>query len=152
MPCNDITEIIRVVLDEHDRLRHYAFTKRTCGQGVGVTSLLLDELSGQSVDDILAIEPAAFIAKHPSEEELEEFLTLKHLIAVQEALEVLTGREPGGPADICAAAEIVYDAGECVIEAELKVDLVTDKIKSCGGCVGCGVTKKVESAPAQNPA
>jgi hypothetical protein len=149
MPCNDITEIIRVVLDEHDRLKHYAFTKRTCGQGVGVTSLLLDELAGKTADEILATEPVDFIALHPSDEELEEFLTLKHLIAVQEALEVLTGRESGGPADICAAAEIVYDEGECIIEAEIKVDLVADKIKACGGCTGCGVTKKV--TPATTP-
>lgn len=147
MPCTDVTEIVQVALDEHDRLHRYAFTKRTCGQGVGVVSLLIDDLRGLSVDEVLAIEPAALLARHPSDDALEEFLTLKHLFAVQGALEVLTGREPGGPADVCAAAEIIYDEGECVIEAEIKVDLVTDKIKACGGCVGCGVTKKVDAAP-----
>ena len=148
MPCNDITEIIRVVVDDRDCLTHYAFTKRTCGQGVGVMSLLLDQLAGKHAEEILAIEPAAFLEQNRSEEELEEFLTLKHLIAVQAALEVLTGREAGGPDDVCAAAEVIYDAGECTIEAEIKVDLVTEKIKSCGGCVGCGVTKSASAHPA----
>ena len=148
MPCNDITEIIRVVLDDHDQLTHYAFTKRSCGQGVGVVSLLLDDLAGKTADEILDIQPGEMLALHPSEEELEEFLALKHLFAVQGALDVLIGREAGGPADICAAAEVIYDAGECIIEAEIKVDLVTDKIKACGGCVGCGVTKKTEATPA----
>lgn len=145
MPCNDVTEIVRVVLDDHDRLTHYAFTKRTCGQGVGVVSLLLGDLAGKSTDEILALEPASVLSRRRADDELEEFLTLKHLFAVQGALEVLTGREAGGPEDVCAAAEVVYDDGECAIEAEIKVDLVTDKIKACGGCVGCGVTKKAEA-------
>jgi hypothetical protein len=145
MPCNDITEIIQVVLDEQDCLKAYTFTKRTCGQGVGVASLLLDQLKGRRVDDILECDAQRFLTDYPVEDELEEFLSLKHLFAVQGALEVLVGRESGGPEDVCAAAEIIYDAGECTIEAEIKVDVLTDKIKSCGGCVGCGVTKVVGS-------
>ncbi|MDX9973508.1 MAG: hypothetical protein RBU21_11030 [FCB group bacterium] len=146
MPCSDITEVIEVVIDNEDRLKRYAFSKRTCGQGVGVAALLLDCLQGRSVDDILAWESADFVAEHPVEDELEEFLGLKHFFAVQSALEVLTGREPGGPGDPCAAAEISIEDGEVVINAQIRVDIVTEKIKSCGNCKGCGNKKsKVRS-------
>jgi hypothetical protein len=142
LPCSDITEIIEVAVDSDDRLKRYAFSKRTCGRGVGVASLLGDSLNGLTLDEILAIEPEAFLAQHPVEDELEEFLGLKHLFAVQSALEVLTGREAGGPADPCAAAEISFQDDEVVIVAKIRVDVVTEKIKSCGNCKGCGSKKR----------
>lgn len=144
MPCKDVTEIIRVVVDDADVLTSYRFVKRTCGQGVGADTLLEAQLVGQTVDAILAIAPEDFIAQWPVEEEIEEFLNLKHLIAVQSALEVLIGRADGGPNQICAAAEISYENGEAVLDARISVDLVTEKIKSCGGCKGCGKSAKKE--------
>lgn len=144
MPCSDITEIIEVVLDGEDRLKDYVFRKRTCGQGVGAGNLLLGVLGGQSADDIIAISPEDFLETHPVEDPLEEFLGLKHLIAVQSALEVLTGRANGGPDEICAAAEIGFDAGDTIITARISVDLVTERIKSCGGCKGCGTTRRAK--------
>jgi len=142
MPCNDLTELIQVVIDAEDRLLRYRFIKRTCGQGVGLDSLLAGPLVGKSVDEILAIDPAAFLQAYPVAEEIEEFLNLKHLIAVQSALEVLIGQSAGGPGAICAAAEISFENGETLIDAQIHIDLVTDKIKSCGGCKSCGTTKK----------
>lgn len=144
MPCSDITEIIEVVLDGEDRLKDYVFRKRTCGQGVGAGNLLLGVLGGQSADDILAISPEDFLEAHPVEDPLEEFLGLKHLIAVQSALEVLIGRANGGPGEICAAAEIGFDGGETVLTARISVDLVTERIKSCGGCKGCGTSRRAK--------
>lgn len=138
MPCSDVTEIVQVVVDSDDRLKSYAFSKRTCGQGVGVATLLLDILRGRSVKDILEYKPETLLAEHPVQDELEEFLGLKHLVAVQSALEVLTGQTSGGPQDTCAAAEIGYEDGDVVIDALIRVDLVTERIKSCGGCKGCG--------------
>ncbi|MCC6145197.1 MAG: hypothetical protein IT368_15430 [Candidatus Hydrogenedentes bacterium] len=141
MPCSDVTELIRVVVDANDVLKDYRFIKRTCGQGVGVDTLLMDRLAGQKVEDILAIEPQAFLEAYPVEEPIEEFLNLKHLIAVQSALEVLTGRASGGPKDICAAAEISCEGEDTVLEARISVELMTQKIESCGGCKGCGKTR-----------
>lgn len=141
MPCSDVTEVIQVVVDADDRLKSYNFAKRTCGKGVGVGTLILDYLHGRTVDEILAIDPDTLLAEHPFEEEIEEFLNLKHLFAVQGVLEVLTGKASGGPDDVCAAAEIGYEDGEIVVEARILVDLVTEKIKSCGGCKGCGKKK-----------
>lgn len=143
MPCSDVTELIHLVVDAEDRLKDYRFTKRSCGRGVGVDSLLLGTLGGLAVEEVLAIAPEQFVEDHPSEEPLEEFLGLKHLIAVQSVLEVLTGREAGGPEAMCAAAEIAFEDGDTIIDAVIRVDLVTEAIKSCGNCRGCG-TKRAE--------
>lgn len=141
MPCSDVTEMVQVVIDSDDRLKSYTYSKKTCGKGVGVASLLVEHFAGMTVDELLALDAETFLAQHPVDNELEEFLGLKHLFAVQSALEVLTGHEPGGPEDLCAAAEIRYDQGDLVIEARILVDLVTEKITSCGHCKGCGTKK-----------
>jgi len=91
---------------------------------------------------LLAYDSGTFVAEHPIEDPLEEFLALKHLFAIQATLEVLTGREPGGPDDACAAAEISYDGSDMIIDARISVELVTEKIKSCGNCKLCGKNKK----------
>lgn len=133
--------MMEVVVDADDRLKSYTFSKRTCGRGVGVATLLVDCLAGRTVDEILAYRPEDFLADYPVEDELEEFLGLKHLIAVQSVLEVLTGRASGGRHEACAAAEIAHENGDIVIDARIRVDLVTEKVKSCGNCKGCGTKK-----------
>jgi hypothetical protein len=142
MPCNDITEVIQIVLDESDRLVNYALSKRTCGQAVGVENLLLPLLKGRSVDELLACTPEGLFAKHPPRESIEEFLGLKHLFALQSALEVLTGKAPGRKDDPCPVAAVSYEEGRTIIDAQIVIDAITDKIKSCGGCKGCGTRTK----------
>lgn len=142
MPCSDVTEVIQAIVGDDDRLLSYRFIKRSCGKGVGADSLLEEILVGQSVDAILAMAPEEFLEDHPPVEAIEEFLGLKHLIAVQSVLEVLVGRSAGGADDLCAAAEIAYENGATTIDAVIKVDLVTERIKSCGSCRGCGTSKK----------
>ncbi|NUM53709.1 MAG: hypothetical protein HUU46_08705 [Candidatus Hydrogenedentes bacterium] len=144
MPCSDVTEIIHVELDAEDRLKDYYFSKRTCGQGVGAGNLLADQLRGWGLDRILAYDAERYLAEFPIEDELEEFLSLKHFFAIQSVLEVLTGKEPGGKDDPCAAAEISYGDGTLVIDGQIAVDLVTEKIKACGNCRACGKSKKAK--------
>lgn len=138
MPCNDVTEIIEVVLDAEDRLREYWLSKRTCGQGVGHRSLLLDWLRDREAEELLNYDAKAFLADYSIRTPLEEFLALKHLFAIQSAIEVLTGRQAGGPDDPCAAARIgVSDAG-LTIRALIRVDIITERIRACGNCKHCG--------------
>ncbi len=138
MPCSDVTELLEVVLDDEDRLKEYTFSKRTCGQGVGAESLLIDQLRGRSLDELLNKTADAFLTEFPIVDPLEEFLSLKHLFAVQGALEVYVGREPGGKADAFAASGIEYGVDETRINGRIAVDIVTEKIESCGGCTSCG--------------
>lgn len=149
MPCNDVTELIQVVLDKDDRLKDYRFAKRTCGQGVGAESLLIDQLRGMHMRELLDITAESFLAAHPIEDDIEEFLSLKHLFAVQGALEVLTGKEPGRKGDPFAAGEIIHDEGETIINGRIVVDLMTEKIKACGGCASCG-SEKAQQGKAKN--
>lgn len=144
MPCNDVSEIIHIAIDGEDRLAAYAFTKKSCGQDVGVQSLLGDHLHGKTVDEILDIDPESFLQQYSPAEPIEEFLALKHLIAVQSALDVLTGKESGGPNDLCSAAEVSFSKGNTELIAHLSVDLITDKIRSCGGCGTCGANRPVQ--------
>ncbi len=144
MPCSDVTELIHVSLDPDNRLQHYTFSKRTCGQGVGAESLLINQLAGRSLDELLDYEGDDFLRDFPIEDELEEFLSLKHLYAVKSALEVFVGRESGGRGDAFAISGLEYgEDGGLTIEGQIAVELVTDRIKSCGGCKGCGKQQKV---------
>lgn len=142
MPCSDVTEVMQVTVDADDRLKDYWLAKRSCGRGVGAGSLLMEQLAGRSVDELLVIDAEAYLHEFPIEDELEEFLSLKHLFAIQTALEVLTGKTPGGKNDPCAAAEIAFEDGDTIIDARISIDLVTEKIESCGNCRGCGTKKK----------
>lgn len=141
MPCNDVTELLEVVLDGEDRLKAYKFLKRTCGQGVGVASLLIEQLEGRSLDELLNKTAEDFLAEFPILDEIEEFLSLKHLFAIQGALEVLTGRESGDQNAAFAATGITYGEDETCIEGRIAVDVVTEKIAACGGCASCGSEK-----------
>jgi hypothetical protein len=141
MPCKDVTELIRVVLDESDCLKEYVFAKRSCGQGVGAESLLIGQLGGMSLEALLAYTAESFLSEFPIQDELEEFLSLKHLFALQGALEVLTGKEPGRAGDPFAASEIAFDVDETIVAGRIGVDLLVDKIQACGGCASCGSEK-----------
>lgn len=144
MPCSDVTEVLSVTLNEQDCLKAYSFSKRTCGQGVGAQSLLIDQLGGKTLEELLAYTADDFLAEFPIVDEIEEFLSLKHLFAIQGALEVLTGLESGGKDDPFAASGISYSEDETVVEGRISVDLMTEKIKGCGNCGTCGSDKVAE--------
>jgi hypothetical protein len=141
VPCNDVTEVIEASVDSADCLKEYRLSKRTCGQAVGEEALLLDVLRGRSLDDILSLDPEAFAQAHPAPDEIHQFLQLKHLFALQSALAVLAGRATGGPGQACSAASIRMEGEDVVIDGRIYVDILTEKIKSCGNCGSCGSTK-----------
>jgi len=141
MPCNDITDTIRIRLDSADRLLSYTLNKKTCGGGVGAASLLENRVHGRTVEDLLGLSADDLVPPDSGMEEAEEFLTLKHFFALQIALEVLTGRAPGGVADQCVVARVTQEGDELVFEADLPIDLPTERIRSCGRCKGCPSVK-----------
>ena len=61
MPCNSVVELIQVVIDDRDRLKDYQFVKKSCGQGVGNNSLLIDILRGMSVDELLEVDAESLL-------------------------------------------------------------------------------------------
>lgn len=151
MPCSDVTEVIEVELDAEDRLTHYRFAKRTCGQGIGADSLLIERIAGRSLDELITVTAEEFLDEAGIADEVEEFLSLKHLFAVQSALEVLTGKEPGRKDDPFAAAEVTCGDDGTRIKGLISIDLVTEKIKACGGCRGCGAASRKATARRETP-
>lgn len=138
MPCRDVTETVRLTLDGEDRLLDYALAKRTCRRGVGTQDLLLQRVRGLSARELLALDADALFGAGGPATDLEEFLALKHLFAIQEALSVLSGDRPGGTGDRCTIGEVSSSGGEIEVRAEISLDLLTEKIRSCGRCKGCG--------------
>jgi len=67
-------------------------------------------------------------------------LALKHLVAVQAALEALTGQSLDD--DFCIPLVCTHADHGTTLEAAIRVDLVTNRIQSCGGCKGCGGNRR----------
>lgn len=145
MPCDDVTEKIRVQIDQADALVGYRLIKRTCGRAVGEESLLAARFAGTAAQTLVALSDDDFAAGIPDCDEVEEFLHFKHFFALQSALRILLGVDSGSDGEVCRAAAITFEGGMCTIDAEISVDVVTERIKACGKCKGCGVRK---AAPA----
>lgn len=144
MPCNDITDRIKLELDQNERLVGYQLMKRTCGAAVGGYSLIMPWLETQSsTQAILSAEPVELLEFQEIRDETHEFLLLKHFFSVRNALEVLLGLDTGKREDKCAVDTIEYDEnGHVHMSASIRLDVIATQIKSCGGCKGCGVKKK----------
>ncbi len=143
MPCSNVTELLRVTLDSDERVEHYRLIKDTCGAGVGDQSLLLDFVCGKTAAELLDLDADAYCAQNAITDEVELFLRLKHLFALQSALGAYAGKAAARAGDACAICEIMYDQGHVIIDAEISIDIVTDKIKACGRCAGCGIEPKL---------
>jgi len=134
MPCNDITEQIRIVLDGNDRLKSYGLLKKTCGAAVGAESLLSDRLAGLSIDDLLRLDIFTSPRPHTDEDDIEKFLNLKHFFAIRATLVSFTGEDSAGVGDTCTIASISYDGDDTIIDAEIDIRLITEQIEACAHC------------------
>jgi len=147
MPCDDVTEVLHLLLDPEDRVQGYSLIKRTCGRAVGERSLIHAWAAGRSAVDILGADLDAFLDAHAPADgsdtaEAEELLALKHLFALQAGLAVLAGDASGAAGETCAIESMVYGPEGCEFVGQVRVDVLTDKIKACGRCgVGCGRRK-----------
>jgi hypothetical protein len=136
MSCNDLTEQIRIELDESQRLVDYTLSKRSCGRSVGDERPLLSYLRGLSATDLMHMDADQLSAPSQTGTPNRGFLNFKHLFAIRAALEVWSGIAPGGPGAPCALIGVDYSGDRTVVEAQLDVDLVTANIIACGNCHG----------------
>jgi hypothetical protein len=145
MPCNDVTELLELTLDADDRVRAYSLAKNTCGAPVAsrleLTSFIagrhIDELTDRTLMQIVESAGGGEAAPPPRIKFLDEFMLQKQLGALQRALAVYRGAEPGGKDDAFAMASIDFDGLETRIVGLLRVDLLTAEIEACGGCSSC---------------
>ena len=120
MVCGDTSELIKIVLDQDERLVDYSFQKESCGRFIGEEDLVGRWLYGKTAAAILEIDLADFEQIIVQEEDLKHFLALKHFIAVQKGLAVLLGRTAGGLDDGCSVEYIDNSPGRLEMLARLR--------------------------------
>ncbi|MBI4211836.1 MAG: hypothetical protein HY540_04280 [Deltaproteobacteria bacterium] len=134
MPCNDITDLLHLSLNQDDRITAYSLQKRTCGAEVGEYSLLSHWMDNKSIDDILASEPEQVLESKSPKDDTEEFLYLKHFFAVRNCLESFTGKRPSSDKDSVSIDRVDCSDEGVDIQASLKVEALATQVKSCSGC------------------
>jgi hypothetical protein len=141
MPCGDVTELLRVQIDGGDRITNYQLQKLTCGRGVGDYSLLAPVVFGRAAAELASMKGETFAEECPAPTDEEMFLRLKHFFALQSGLRVLLGLESGAASNPIKVARVACEDGNTVLEAEIEVDVITEQIKACGKCKGCGTLR-----------
>lgn len=134
MPCTDVTEVLSLTLDNDDRVVHYSLSKLTCGAAVGNPSLLRKWIDHRKAVEVLNAGAFEVLEVIPTHSETWEYLTYKHLLAVQHGLRAVMGIKESGPDDICAIQSIETDERGLKLLALVRVDLLTSEIESCGSC------------------
>ena len=137
MPCNDLTEVLRLTLDQNDRVVGYSLSKLSCGGTVAGRSLIRKWVKHRTVSDILQLNPKQILDDIRVEDPLEEYLHLKHLFAIKTALTTFLGKQAGRPSDTCVINTVSTSPDGTELLVELKVDLLTSRIKACGLCDTC---------------
>ena len=138
MPCNDITEKLKIRLDLEYRLLDYHLTKRTCGGAVGEDSLLLDKLKGQPAETIVALGEMPLFAELQLQDFTEIFIYRKHLSALQTGLEILTGRRDSRFSERFVVEMIINDSDGLELAARVKFSMPAKDIEPCESC-GCRI-------------
>ena len=142
MPCQDVTEVVRLTVDNDDRVLSYELLKQTCGGAVAGRGLVRDAVKLRTIDDILAITPKDILDVSRHKSTVNEYLLLKHLFAIQATLAAFRGTETAHEPGMLQIESVDYAPGTTHIQARIKLDLLTEKIKACGLCGdSCGRTE-----------
>ena len=142
MPCNDVTELLKISLDPEDRVKSYSLSKRTCGGTMGRDELILKMIRGKTAAEIVQKPADEFYSGITFSSDLKEMVYLKHYFAVQGGLAEFLGRESSESHSECTIESVVYGPDGVELTVLVHVDMLTDKIKACGGCASCGSPKQ----------
>ena len=133
MPCTDITELLTLILDHHDRVTAYTLVKRTCGGAVAGRGLIRDWVKHQDIDRVLALRGEQLLTE-PARGPANEYLRLKHLFTVQAALRTYVGVAQDDDLELIEIESIEHSADHSEIRAVVKLSVLTEKIRACGLC------------------
>jgi hypothetical protein len=95
MPCDEISEVVTVVLDGNERLHYFLFEKITCGKIVPLSGRLNDFCRGMGLDAIDALDLDGVVRALGVADEETFFLVEKELDALQSAVANYRGAERG---------------------------------------------------------
>lgn len=131
MPCDDLSEVVTVVLDGEERLRYFLYEKLTCGKIVPLSGRLNDLCRGMTIGAIerLTVEGAAGALGLHDDESL--YLVDKELDALQSALANYRGSEPGPDPDRYKVESIDYAPDGVTIRQVIVAPKPERRIPSC---------------------
>lgn len=140
MPCNDITDLLELWLDENDRVEDYALTKKTCGAQVGHQAFLMPLIGGMGLEELARSDYALILPHVETLNDHENFLAFKHFIALRDAAATLIGSpEPSSAFTLSVAAQ---EQRGFFARGFVSVSRIEGTIKACGHCRSCGTRKK----------
>ena len=138
MPCNDVTENLRLVLDPADRIIDYELSKQTCGGAVAGRGLIREWVKHRPIDEVLRLDAKEVLEGSKVRSSTDEYLHLKHLFSIQETLSAYTGASDNEN-ELLSILSVGYGPEGSTIHARINLELLTDRIKACGLCGdGCG--------------
>ena len=138
MPCDDITDSLKILVDQNDNFVRYTLSKKTCGSDVGRRAMLTKWLKNRPMTEILDISPEELFAEFPTKSKTWEYLYLKHFIAIKSGIGIIIGENSGGVKDFCTVDSIEYTPEGITLLAELSAGGINDEIEACSGCGTCG--------------
>ncbi len=138
MPCSDVTERLSLTLDHEDRVIGYELTKQTCGGSVAGRGLIRELVKHRTADEVLALRAETVVADTDGSDDVLEYLRLKHLFSLQAALAVFGGDASDEQSRLLTIESVDYGPDDVTIVATVHLEVLTDKIKACGLCDGCG--------------
>ena len=138
MPCKDITDSLKILVDQNDNFVRYALKKKTCGSDVGRRAMLTKWLKNKPISEVLALSPEDLFTEFPTKSKTWEYLYLKHFIAIKSGLAIIIGENSGGVKDFCTVDSIEYSPDGIILLAELSAGGMNAEIAACEGCATCG--------------
>ncbi|MFQ5499359.1 MAG: hypothetical protein ACE5FH_06775 [Candidatus Zixiibacteriota bacterium] len=131
MPCGDITDHLKIQFDSDSRILRYKLRKKSCGGTVGSRAMIGRWIKLRTAEQVLSTTPREIMRLHPQTSDMQEYLVLKHFLAVQAALRMMLGIEPGRASDYCTIDSIEYGPEGTLLQAEIDVNGMTEEIKAC---------------------
>lgn len=137
MPCNDLTEILHLELDNKDRIKNYIIFKLSCSKRIGNTNVLLDWLKQKELSELLNINSQDMLREIGELDADQKFLCIKHFEHIKDALKIILGDEKGSKGANC----IIHSYDQCDKGVKIKI-LINSNIDplnnpGCGACSGC---------------
>lgn len=131
MPCDEISEVITVVLDREERLRYFLFEKMTCGKIVPLSGKLNDHCRGMDLDALDALDLDAAVRSLGVSDEETFFLVEKELDALQSVVANYRGSERGFDPDRYRIESIECGEDSVTIKQVILAPKPETKIPSC---------------------
>jgi len=131
MPCDNITEIVKVKLDHNNHFVDYSLTKQSCDRAIGESSLINKLLKEHTTEEILAATPESILTGNDSSSTKSQYLYIKHLQAIQSVLSIWLGYRDGQTGERCVIDAINHDKEGIELTAIIYLNLPTENITSC---------------------